>query len=118
MPSIKRTAAAVFAAAAIAGFGASPASAVGVQSAPMAAPALAPTCGGGCGHHHHHHHHCWESWRCDAYGGYDPYWGGGDCGCGDGYDPYWGYAYDAGWWGGYGGLGEFGGFGGHHGWGW
>jgi len=113
VPSIKRTAAAVFAAAAIAGFGASPASAVGVQSAPMAAPALAPTCGG-CGHHHHHHHHhhyqCWESWRCDPYGGIDPYAWGGDCGCDYGFDPYGGYGYDAGWWGG--------GFGGHHRWGW
>jgi hypothetical protein len=112
VPSIKRTAAAVFAAAAIAGFGASPASAVGVQSAPMAAPAIAPTCGGGC-HHHHHHHHCWESWRCDAFGGYDPYWGGGDCGCDGWYDPYSFYGWDDAWWGG--GFGE--GFHDHDGWG-
>jgi hypothetical protein len=105
VPSLKRTAAAVFAAAAISAFGASPAAAAGVPSA------MVPTCGG-CHHHHHHHHHhlhCWESWRCDPYGGIDPYWWGGDCGCDS-------FGWDAGWWGGFGdfGLGG-GGFGFNHG---
>ena len=100
------------------------AGAVGVQSVQSVAPAIVPTCGG-CHHHHHHnhHHHCWESWRCDPYGGIDPYWGGGDCGCDGWYDPYNAYAWDTGLWGGgfdgfdgFDGLGGFGGFGGfgHH----
>ncbi|HEX3610876.1 MAG TPA: hypothetical protein VHU88_04245 [Sporichthyaceae bacterium] len=114
MPSIKRTAAAAFVGAAIVAVGAVPASAASVESQ-AAVPSLAPAW-----HHHHHgcchphHEACWESWRCDMYGGFAPYWGGGDCGCGDfGWlDDSW----DLGWgFGGFGGFGDFGGhgFGGH-----